>query len=76
MAESTKDNGQRRWQVRPKERVVVTLPVIQDPASDRWDIRYDAERAAKYEHKEVGRETIAGRVAIHLQITPPGGLPY
>ncbi|HEX6989344.1 MAG TPA: sigma-E factor regulatory protein RseB domain-containing protein [Bacillota bacterium] len=70
----TVNNGTQRWQVRPEEREVAVLPLIPDPRS--FDLHDEADRARGYPHEVEGRETVAGREAVRLRITPPGGQPY
>ncbi|HZD59339.1 MAG TPA: sigma-E factor regulatory protein RseB domain-containing protein, partial [Anaerolineae bacterium] len=72
----TVNNGERRWQVRPKFQEVAVLPLVPDPTRHEFDLRDEAKRARQYPHSVVGQETIAGRQAIKLKISPPGGLPY
>ncbi len=69
-------NGDRRWQVRPQDRTVTLLPLVQAQATGRWDLRDQANQVMQYPHPEVGREEVAGRQAVHLRIEPPAGLPY
>ena len=70
----TVSNGEKRWQVVPEEKRVALLPLLPDARG--FDLRDEAERASKYPHEVVGREIIAGREAVHLQISPPGGKAY
>lgn len=70
----TVNNGTRRWQVRPDAREVAVLPLIPDPRS--FDLHDEADRARGYPYEVDGRETVAGRDAVRLRITPPGGQPY
>lgn len=72
----TVNNGQKKWQVRPDDRVVAVLPVAPDPDRSGLDLRDQAKRALEYPHVVVGEDVVAGRNAVCLEITPPGGLPY
>jgi len=72
----TVNNGEQKWQVDPANREVVLLPVVPDPGRYGFDLRQEAERAISYPHTVDGQETVAGRAATKLTITPPGGLPY
>ncbi len=72
----TVNNGEQKWQVRPQSREVALLPVAPDPAGKGFDLRDEAKRAMKYPNRVTGNEIIAGRQAIKLKISPPGGLPY
>jgi len=70
----TVNDGERRWQVRPAERLVVVLPLLPDPRA--FDLHDEARRALQYPHEVMGAEQVAGREAVRVRITPPGGLPY
>lgn len=72
----TVNNGERRWQVRPLERRVILLPLIPDPRRGALDLREEARRARRHPHAVTGREVVAGREAVRLTVSPPGGLPY
>jgi len=70
----TVNNGERRWQIQPQSKTITLLPIYLDPHD--FDLRIEATKAIQYPHKEVGQDTIAGRVATRIEVTPPGGLPY
>lgn len=72
----TVNNGQKKWQVRPDDKVVAVLPIAPDPDRSGLDLRDQAKRAMEYPHEVVGEDVVAGRNAVCLEITPPGGLPY
>ncbi|HEY8345837.1 MAG TPA: sigma-E factor regulatory protein RseB domain-containing protein [Symbiobacteriaceae bacterium] len=72
----TINNGEQKWQVRPQDRVVAILPVAPDPLRFELDLKAMAENARRYPHKVVGRDTVAGRTADIVEISPPGGDPY
>ena len=72
----TVNNGEQKWQIRPEKREVALLPLAPDYTKKGFDIRNEADQAKKYPHSIVGRESIAGREAVHLRISPPGGDPY
>lgn len=72
----TVNNGEQKWQIRPQSREVVLLPSVPDPTRSSFDLRDEAKKAKEYPHHVVGLEVVAGRQAIKLEITPPGGLPY
>lgn len=72
----TVNNNERRWQVRVKDHEVALLPLVPDPTRHGFDLQDEAERARRYPHSVVGRETVAGRPAVKLEISPPGGLLY
>lgn len=72
----TVNNGEQKWQIRPQSNEVALLPVAPDPTGEVFDLRDEAKRAKQYPHKVVGTEKIAGREAVKLEISPPGGLKY
>ncbi len=70
----TVNNGEQHWTVQPNQKEVVLLPVL--PDTHDFDLRQEAEKAVKYPHKVVGQDSIAGRTANRIEISPPGGLSY
>ncbi|MDQ7092031.1 sigma-E factor regulatory protein RseB domain-containing protein [Desulfosporosinus sp. PR] len=70
----TVNNGEQHWTVQPNLKEVVLLPVYLD--THDFDLRQEAEKAAAYPHKAVGQDSIAGRLATRIQVTPPGGASY
>lgn len=70
----TVNNGESRWMTQPQSQEVTLLPVYLDPHD--FDLRREADKALRYPHRIMGEETVAGRTATRLEITPPGGLPY
>lgn len=72
----TVNNGDQKWQVREEKREVALLPPVPDYTRQGFDLQDEAKRAKEYPHTVVGKEEIAGRETIRLQIFPPGGDPY
>ncbi|NLO90332.1 MAG: hypothetical protein GX088_08450 [Clostridia bacterium] len=72
----TVSNGQRKWQINHEDREVVILPLLPDPTRNGFDLQDEAKRAKQYPHTVVKTEMIAGREAIKLAISPPGGEKY
>ncbi len=72
----TVNNGQRKWQVNHENKEVVLLPILPDPTGSSFDLRDEAKRAKQYPHTVIGTELVAGREAIKLAISPPGGEKY
>jgi len=72
----TVNNGQQKWQINHEEREVAILPLLPDPTGSSFDLRDEAKRAKQYPHTVVGTELVAGREAIKLAISPPGGEEY
>lgn len=73
---TTVNNGDRKWQVRPGDQVVGVLPVAPDPQRIGLDLKEVGDAARRYPHRILGQETVAGRQAVVLEITPPGGKAY
>jgi outer membrane lipoprotein-sorting protein len=72
----TVNNGQQKWQINHENKEVVLLPLLLDPTRSSFDLRDEAKLAKQYPHTVVGTELIAGREAIKLAISPPGGEEY
>lgn len=72
----TVNNGVQKWQVREEEREVALLPTVPDYTRQGFDLQDEAKRAKEYPYTVVGKEEIAGRETIRLEIAPPGGDPY
>lgn len=70
----TVNNGEQHWTVKPNQKEVVLLPAYLD--THDFDLRQEAEKAVKYPHRTVGKDTIAGRPANRIEISPPGGASY
>lgn len=70
----TTNNGELRWISQPKSKEIILLPSYLDPRD--FDLRKEAARVLQYPHRIVGEDSIAGRKANRLEITPPGGLAY
>jgi len=72
----TVNNGQRKWQINHEAKEVVILPLLPDPTGKSFDLRDEAKRAKQYPHAAMGTEPVAGREAVKLAISPPGGEEY
>lgn len=72
----TVNNNEQKWQVREKDKEVAILPLVPDYTKKGFDLREEAVRAKHYPHTIAGQEQIAGREALKLKISPPGGDPY
>ncbi len=73
----TANNGDVRWQLRPEEKVVYLFPAFPDPYRFTFELGKEVEEAkSALSVKKAGEETIAGREAIILEITPDGGDTY
>lgn len=73
---TTVNDGNRKWQIRHDEKLVAILPVAPDPVRMWLDLKAEGARAQQYPHRTIGQEAVAGRPAVVLEITPPGGEPY
>jgi len=72
----TVNNGQQKWQINHENKEAVLLPLLPDPTRSSFDLRDEARQATQYPHTVVETEQIAGREAIKLAISPPGGEEY
>lgn len=73
----TVNNGEQKWQLRPAERQALLFPAAPDPYRFTFDLGReitDAKGAVKAE--TVGNDTVGGRAATILEVTPQGGEPY
>ncbi|HBW38280.1 sigma-E factor regulatory protein RseB domain-containing protein [Desulfosporosinus sp. BICA1-9] len=70
----TVNNGELRWRSDSKSKEITLLPIYLDPRD--FDLQKEATKAQQYSHRIVGQDSIVGRTATRLEITPPGGLPY
>ncbi|MDP4160430.1 MAG: sigma-E factor regulatory protein RseB domain-containing protein [Bacillota bacterium] len=68
------NNGEQHWSVEAKQKQVIILPLL--PATHDFDLHQEADRAVTYPHKVVGQDSIAGRNAKKIEISPPGGMTY
>lgn len=73
---TTVNDGNRKWQIRHDEKLVAILPVAPDPVRMSLDLKAEGARAQEYPHRSIGQEAVAGRPAVVLEITPPGGDAY
>lgn len=73
----TVNNGEQQWQLRPEEGRAYLFPAFPDPYRLTFELGKEVEDASKaLSVKEVGKDVIAGREAVVLEITPDGGEPY
>lgn len=73
----TANNGKQKWQLRPEEKTVYLLPAFPDDYRFTFELGNEIDDAAKAQTVDIiGQETIHGRKATKLQITPDGGDPY
>jgi len=72
----TVNNGQQKWQINHENREVILLPLLPDPTGKSFDLRDEAKQAKKYPYTVLDTELVAGREAVKLAISPPGGEEY
>jgi len=73
----TVNNGQKKWQVRPDDRIVSVFPAFPDPYRFTFELGNEVRQVGKaLGTKVVGEEKIAGRAAVVIEVLPDGGLPY
>lgn len=73
----TANDGQHKWQIQPKEKQVNISSAFPDLYKFTFELGKEIDQikgAIKIE--KVGKDTIAGRPAIVMEITPQGGTPY
>lgn len=80
----TVNNGERKWQALPDdsnvnagEKIVNIFPAFPDPYSFSFELGKEIEQVKNaLSTKVIGEETIAGRKASILLVSPKGGEPY
>jgi outer membrane lipoprotein-sorting protein len=73
----TANNGQRKWQIRPDLKEVSIFPAFPDAYGFIFELGREIDRAADaLSVKTLGQETVAGREADVIEVTPQGGQPY
>lgn len=73
----TVNNGQKKWQIRPDSREVYLFPAFPDPYKFTFELGNEVEKVKDaLETKVTGEDTISGRKAVILEVSPRGGVPY
>lgn len=73
----TVNDGQNKWQVQPKEKEVEVFTAFPDPYSFTFEIGKEIENIKNaLETKVLGEDTVAGRKAVIMEVTPKGGSSY
>ncbi|GLC82186.1 LolA family protein [Lacrimispora brassicae] len=73
----TANNGQQKWQLRPEEKAFYLLPIFPDAFRFTFELGNEINNASKAQTVKIaGLETVNGRQATKLQITPKGGESY
>ncbi|MFU0825615.1 LolA family protein [Clostridium sp.] len=73
----TVNDGKRKWQVQPKEKEVEIFTAFPDPYSFTFEIGKEIEDMKNaIKTQVIGDDTVAGRAASIIEVTPQGGEPY
>lgn len=73
----TVNNGQMKWQIQAQEKVVEKFSAFPDPYSFTFEIGKEVESVKNAVNtKLIGDDTVAGRAAFVMEVTPQGGSPY
>lgn len=73
----TVNDGQRKWQIQPQEKEVDVFTAFPDPYSFTFELGKEIEEVkSAVKTKVIGEDTISGRAADVLEVTPQGGSPY
>ncbi|AOT70672.1 LolA family protein [Geosporobacter ferrireducens] len=73
----TVNDGQKKWQIQPDQEQVSIFPAFPDPYSFTFELGKeidDVKNALKT--KVIVEDTVAGRTAAVVEVTPQGGSPY
>lgn len=73
----TANDGQRKWQLRPDQKELHVFPAFPDPYRFVFELGKEVEGVKNALKTEIiGEETITGRNASVMEISPQGGVPY
>lgn len=73
----TVNNGEKKWQINPDRQEVIIFPAFPDDYRFTFEIGNEIHNIKNaLSTKELGEETISGRKATILEVTPQGGKPY
>jgi outer membrane lipoprotein-sorting protein len=73
----TVNNGQKKWQIQPESKQVHEFAAFPDPYSFILELGEEVNDVkSALSTKVIGEDTVAGRKAAILEVTPEGGLPY
>lgn len=73
----TANNGQKKWQLRPDEKQVHIFTAFPDPYRFTFELGEEVKDAKNaIQSKVIGEETISGRKASIVEVSPQGGVPY
>ncbi|QGU95939.1 hypothetical protein GOM49_13310 [Clostridium bovifaecis] len=73
----TANDGQKKWQIQPKEKEVEVFTAFPDPYSFTFEIGKEIEDIKNAVKTEIiGEDAVAGRDAVIMEVTPQGGNSY
>lgn len=73
----TINNGQKKWQIQSKQKDVEVFTAFPDPYSFTFELGKEIEEVNNsVKTKVIGEDTVAGRIATIVEVTPQGGSPY
>lgn len=73
----TVNDGKKKWQVQPNEKEVDVFSAFPDPYSFTFEIGKEIDTIKNaIKTKTLGDDTVAGRDAVIMEVTPQGGNPY
>jgi outer membrane lipoprotein-sorting protein len=73
----TANNGQKKWQLRPEQKEAYLFSAFPDPYKFIFEMGKEVKDAGNaLNTKVIGEDTVSGRKAHVLEITPQGGIPY
>ncbi len=73
----TANNGQKKWQIQPKEKEVDIFSAFPDPYGFTFEIGKEIEDVkSAVKTKVIGDENVSGRTATLVEVTPKGGSAY
>lgn len=73
----TANDGQKKWQVKPLQKEIDIFPAFPDPYSFAFELGKEINDVKNaIQTKVVGYDTVAGRAAVIIEVTPQGGSSY
>jgi outer membrane lipoprotein-sorting protein len=71
------NNGEKKWQLRPDSKEIYIFSSFPDPYRFTFELGKEIENIKNaIETKSIGEDTVSGRTAIVLEVSPQGGVPY
>jgi outer membrane lipoprotein-sorting protein len=73
----TVNNGHKKWQIRPDEKQLYIFSAFPDPYRFSFELGKEVDQVKNaLETKIVGEDSISGRKASILEVSPSGGMSY